>query len=69
MYTLTETQTDGETVYGIKCESQVFDDISPDKKAVEMLCEKCNSLSLDEVHLKDVVDDFKMFIKSCTFYS
>ena len=61
MFSITETisQSDNKlTTYGIKSESFVYDDISPDFEKIKALCELCNLLELDECHLADVIDDF-----------
>lgn len=44
--------------YGIKNEKQKFKDISINKDEVKRLCELCNQLKLDNIHFKDVIEDF-----------
>ena len=54
---------DTELSYGIRCfeddvEKCCFADVLPDKHQVEKLVEICNELSLDPIHLPDVIEDF-----------
>ena len=39
-------------------ERRSFCDISPRRREVEELAERCNRLRLDPVHIDDVIDDF-----------
>ena len=62
MYTTTKTNVTCEgkeyATYGIKSENVTFDSVFCDKETAETFCRVCNELNLDEMHIKDVIEDF-----------
>ncbi|MBR5459255.1 MAG: hypothetical protein IKV53_00165 [Clostridia bacterium] len=58
MYKLTVKLEKFHFCYGIKSKSKRFDRLSRDRYAVQRLCDLCNGLKLDEVHIEDVIEDF-----------
>lgn len=44
--------------YFEEVDREEYHDICTDREAVSALVEKCNELSLEPIHLKDVVEDF-----------
>ena len=39
-------------------EERTFCDISTRREEIEALCQRCNRLRLDPIHIEDVIDDF-----------
>lgn len=58
MYKLTVRLEKFHFCYGIKSKNKQYNSLSRDKYAVQRLCELCNELKLDEVHIGDVIEDF-----------
>ncbi len=58
MYKLTVKPEKFHLCYGIKSKSKRYDRLSRDRYAVQRLCDLCNELELDEIHLDDVIEDF-----------
>ena len=47
-----------ETVYGVKSDKIIFDDVSPNINEVERLLALLNGNDIDSEHLTDVIEDF-----------
>ena len=47
-----------ETVYGVKSDKIIFDDVSPNINEVERLLTLLNGNDIDSEHLTDVIEDF-----------
>ncbi len=58
MYTLTECNKNGITVYGIACGTVCVKNISVSKEELQLLVDKLNKCELSPIHLNDVIQDF-----------
>lgn len=52
------------TLYGIENGKTEYAELSSDVNEITALCNTCNELKLDEIHFKDVVEDF-IVSKAC----